>query len=89
MKWRLQATGLFYDAGEGGVVFYDPASGDTHLLSDFSAHLLQQLTTTPTDLAEVTDRVRPALAADIDDPAGLVRGVLDELVDLHILKVAG
>lgn len=83
MKWRVQSTGRVYDPGEGQVVYFDPRSGDTHLLSDVAAHLLHLLEQGPrclTDLAASFD----ADAADDIDTA--LREVLAELESLDILE---
>lgn len=85
MKWRAQSTGRFYDPGEGQVVYYDPRSGDTHLLSAVAAHLLQLIQQQPRSLGE--------LAASFDegsrgDTEAALRAVLDELVSLDVLEPA-
>ncbi len=84
MKWRLQSTGRIYDAGEGQVVYFHTASGDTHLLGEFAAHLLELFGEGPRDLAQLLDEV--AVTGDgTTPPEDTVRSVVDELVGLDIL----
>ncbi len=83
MTWRAQTTGRFYDPGEGQVVYFDLASGDTHLLSDVAAHLIQLLQPKPLtleDLATNFDEGTP------EETAHALRSVLEELVALNILE---
>ena len=88
MKWHAGAVGQFYDRGENTVVYFDPASGDTHLISDFAAYLVRSLATTcrSLDIAEIIE-----LASGDIEPEDLVElrnaipGILNELVDLDIV----
>ena len=41
MKWHVVSPGLFYDCNESMVIYFDAASGDTHLITDFSAYLIK------------------------------------------------
>lgn len=89
MKWRLESKGLFYDANEGSVVYYDPDSGDTHLLSEFAACVLRQFDSNAVDTQELLRALQPELPdhteADLQDAT---TAVLDELVAMQILKTA-
>ncbi len=87
MTWRVESPGQVYDAGEGSVVYFDPRSGDTHLLSDFAAYLLEQLGDGPLDTGELVARVAPDVEGG--DPAEVqasVTAALEDLVSLDILK---
>jgi len=45
-----------YDRHEGMVVFFHPATGNTHLLTDSAAALLRLLASKPLSEAELIDR---------------------------------
>ena len=83
MIWRAQTTGRFYDPGEGQVVYFDLDSGDTHLLSDVAAHLLEMLQDRPLTLEELAANFDEGTA---EETAGALRAVLEELVALDILE---
>lgn len=87
MKWRIHSTGRFYDANESTVVYFDSHSGDTHLLSDFAAFIMQQFGSNSLTSEELIAQISPT----IDSPSGtelilLVEGILAELASLDILK---
>lgn len=87
MLWQIESMGRFYDANEGSVVYFDPNTGDTHLLSDFAAFVIQQFTDQPLDSAELTKRLAPHV--DLDEASELpqqIDGILAELHDLHIVQ---
>jgi PqqD family protein of HPr-rel-A system len=89
MKWQFHSVGRFYDANESTVVYFDSRSGDTHLLSDFAAFILQQFD----DTALTTEGILQKLSLAIESPGEqdleqMVVGVLEELVSLDILKRA-
>lgn len=86
MTWRAASPGQFYDAGETTVVYFDSASGDTHLLSDFAAHLLGLIAREPMDFDQLVNRVE----SEVDEPApgalaASVENVLRELVALDVV----
>ncbi|NND68291.1 MAG: HPr-rel-A system PqqD family peptide chaperone [Halioglobus sp.] len=81
MKWRAQSTGRVYDPGEGQVVFFDSRSGDTHLLSDVAAHLLQLLDQEPRELAEL------AASFEEDAPGDNEAALLEVLAELEALDI--
>ncbi len=43
MKWRACSQGQTYDSGDGLVVYFDPASGRTHLINEVADWLLAEL----------------------------------------------
>lgn len=87
MKWQHDSVGRFYDAGESTVVYFDLYSGDTHLLSDFAAHIMQQFGDEPLTIEELVHKVSPSFeSGDILDLKETVSGVLEELIALDILK---
>ena len=87
MLWRIESMGRFYDANEGSVVYYDPSSGDTHLLNDFAAFVVQQFSTQPLALDELVAGLSDHVEAeDIPALAQTVSSVLEELTALDILQ---
>jgi PqqD family protein of HPr-rel-A system len=89
MKWQRNTVGQFYDPHESTVVYFDTLCGDTHLLSDFAAYLLQQFGSQPVTTEELVHKVSPSIdAGDISELRETVSGVLEELVALDILKRA-
>lgn len=87
MTWLNSCTGRFYDSNEGTVVYFDSHSGDTHLLSDFAACVMQQFDNQPLTTEELVSKMSPTIEpGDIPDLTEAVAGVLEELVALDILK---
>lgn len=87
MKWQNNTFGRFYDPNECTVVYFDAHSGDTHLLSEFAAFLLQQLDVQPLTTEELVHKVTPSIeAGGNSDLEETVSGVLEELAALDILK---
>jgi PqqD family protein of HPr-rel-A system len=87
MKWRKDSRGRVYDANEGTVVYFDSHSGDTHLLSDFAAYIMQQFDDQPLTTGDLVNKISPTIdSGDIPDLTEAVSGVLEELVALDILK---
>jgi PqqD family protein of HPr-rel-A system len=87
MKWRSNSIGRFYDSDEGTVVYFDPHSGDTHLLSEFAAHIMRQLGDQLLTIDELVTQILPSIDfEDLRDLEAAVPNVLAELVDLDILK---
>jgi PqqD family protein of HPr-rel-A system len=87
MKWRMQSEGRYYDANEGTVVYFDSHSGDTHLITDFAAFLIQQFSQQPLGIDELIDQISANIdASDSTESKNDVLTVLDELVSLDILK---
>lgn len=87
MSWYVHSTGQIFDANEGPVVFFHPESGDTHLLGEFAACVLQQLAAGPMTTGELVEHLAPLMEADsrdaLSDSVGIV---LEELVALDILS---
>jgi hypothetical protein len=87
MIWRIVSHGRFYDAGESTVVYFDLASGDTHLISDFAAYLIQQLTAQPLGIEALVNQISPDINPDdLPEVTQATPGVLEELVALDILE---
>ena len=87
MKWRKNSSGSFYDANESSVVYFDPHSGDTHLLSDFAAYVVQQFGEQPRTTEQLLNQILPTVEqGDIPHLTDALPSVLEELVTLDILK---
>ena len=87
MKWRVVSRGRVFDPGEDAVVYFDVPSGDTHLLSDFAAYVLDQFDDRPLTCRELVEKVSITIEpGHIPDLEGAVTGVLEELVALDLLK---
>lgn len=86
-KWRIESPGRFYDAGENAVVYFDPGSGDTHLLSDFAAYLLEQFRNEALSIAQLAAAAESKVESiDTLDLETAITDVLEELVALEILQ---
>jgi PqqD family protein of HPr-rel-A system len=87
MQWRIDAMGKFYDAHEDSVVYFDSHSGDTHLISNFAAHVMRQLGHERLTTEELVNKIAPTMVSgDIRELTEAVSGVLEELLTLDILK---
>jgi hypothetical protein len=88
MKWHIDSIGNFYDCGENTVIYFDPASGDTHLISDFAACLMRHIGEANRSLETgeiiqlVTDDIEPE---DLLELSNAIPGILNELTDLDII----
>ena len=79
--------GQFYDPGEDMVVYFDPASGDTHLISHFAAYLIQQFTGQPMGIEALIKQISPDIdPVDLLEMTEATPDVLAELVTLDVLK---
>lgn len=56
MKWRACSQGQTFDSGEGLVVFFDPASGSTHLIDYVADWLLEELAANPLSTEKLLSR---------------------------------
>ena len=87
MKWQLHPLGQFYDCKESTVVYFDPASGDTHLIRDFAAYLIQKMAeeNRPLEPEEIIELI----TADIEteDSAELIQAIPDILSELAALDI--
>lgn len=89
MLWQIESMGQFYDANEGSVVYFDPNTGDTHLLSDFAAFVVQQFADTPLSTERLITQLAPHIEPEENlDVPHLVGDVLEELLFLEILQRA-
>ena len=87
MKWRKDYSGQFYDANESSVVYFDAHSGDTHLLSDFAAYVVQQFGDQSLTTEQLINQILPTIeSGDTAQLTDTLPGVLEELVTLDIIK---
>jgi PqqD family protein of HPr-rel-A system len=86
MLWHVDPLGEFYTCNESTVVYFDHASGDTHLLGEFAAHMVRKLAEQPMTIDQLLSKIE----ADVD-PAGRnelkknVPDLLDELLELGVV----
>ena len=89
MRWSVETRGEFFDCNESTVVYFDPASGITHLLSAFAAHLVLLLADNPMDtqllIETASAQVESQGASNLDRS---VPEILDELAALDIISQA-
>jgi len=85
MLLSVAPLGEFYNCNEDTTVYFDPASGDTHLLSNFAAYLLRQLAVQPMDIEQLITRIAPDI--DPQDIPELSRHVPDVIAELAALDV--
>lgn len=87
MKWRYDSVGRFYDSNESTVVYFDSDSGDTHLLSNFAAYVMQHIGDQPMTTEELVNQIVSNFESEeLSDLKDAIPGVLEELVALDILK---
>jgi PqqD family protein of HPr-rel-A system len=87
MKWQIQSAGQTYDRGDESIIYYDPMSGGTHLISEFAGYLIQKIAGSPLS----TEQVIELLSSDIDAEAltelqTAVPDILNQLAELDIIQ---
>lgn len=87
MKWRACSFGKFYDRGEGAVVYFDSASGNTVLITNFAAEILRTLTRSSLS----TDAIFDLHGGDLEDGTEAerkeaVKSILDDLAAGHLIE---
>lgn len=88
VAWRACSQGKFYDRKEGAVVYYDSASGNTVLITDFAADVLRSITQSPMSL-EALLNLHPGTTAGGIEEADLhaaTQRVLDDLAANHLIE---
>ena len=87
MQWRLTSSGMAYDRDEGAVVYYHPASGDTHLLSSAAFSLIQSLAAGPLSEAALQARLADHIGhLEPRDGEQMVDDILHELHLIHVVE---
>ena len=85
MKWRIGSSGQLYDPGEDFVVYYDPASGDTHLLSAVAGAVLRLIDHQPLEATQLVAELWPDAESDVLPL--LCRDITSLLEELQALEV--
>ena len=86
MRWHVNRLGDFYNCDETTVVYFDRASGDTHLLGEFAAYLLESLTAQPMDTPQLIAHLSQGTdAVDLAELERTVPEMLDELLALDVI----
>lgn len=87
MLWHSCSKGFFYDRNEGLAVFFDSASGNTHLIDDFALKILKILSASPCSpeaiKKECTDQMTDLAIYEQDQ---LIDDVLHELHSLDLIE---
>ena len=87
MKWRACSQGITYDADDGFVVYFDPASGKTHLINEIAAWLLAELTASPLSIEQLQDYVvQQVESVSGPEAAKLVESLLQELQSFDLIE---
>lgn len=84
--WHIASAGRFYDANEDTVIYYDPNSGDTHLLTDLAAFVVEKIKSGANSQTALLEHLAPHLDGEQIDPQLLLDGVLQELQHLDIAR---
>jgi len=86
MRWHVDSLGDFYNCNEATVAYFDRASGDTHLLGEFAAYLLQSLAAQPMDTPQLIAHLsQDTDAVDLAELERTVPEMLDELMALDVI----
>lgn len=87
MLWHSCSEGFFYDRNEGLAVFFDSASGNTHLVDDFALKILKILSVSPLSpeaiKKECTDQMVGMASHEQDQ---LIEDVLHELHSIDLIE---
>lgn len=91
MKWRSGSSGHTYDCGEDVVVYFDSASGDTHLISEFAAFIMRKISDagSPLDVQGIIELITDDIEEqDLPELSLAIPEILTELVALDIVTPA-
>lgn len=87
MSYSVEVPGRFYDCGEESIVYFDVQTGDTHLVSDFAAHIIHLLTGRAMGFEMLLENLSAEVEADgFADMAAVLPDILAELVALDIVE---
>ena len=89
MKWRACSPGKTYDTGNSHVVYFDPDSGSTYMISEVAAWLLSELVTSPHTTEELINRFM-SQAEEISDAEAktLVEAQIRELQSYDLIEAS-
>ena len=90
MKWQICSLGQFYNCNEETVVYFDSASGDTHLINEFAAYLIQLIgnLNRPVCSEELIELITVDIEpADLPELTQAIPDILSELAALDIVAL--
>lgn len=87
MLWHACSEGLVFDRDEGVAVFFDPASGNTHLIDDFALKILRILSVSPLSSEAIKKECTDQMT-DLDDneQGQFIDDMLHELHSLDLIE---
>lgn len=89
MAWRLTSPGREYNRDEGLAIYFHPASGNTHLISDLAASVLRVMAAGPLSNEDLVACHAEALGElDITERVRLIDDVLRELTIINLVEPA-
>ena len=87
MNWRITSPGHTYQCDESTVVYFDPMSGNTHLLSEFAGYVIQEIGRQSLTFHQIVEQVKRAVDHEsIPDINAVVQRVLGELASLDLIE---
>ena len=88
MKWRVCSKGQTYDSGNCSVVYFDHASGRTHLINEVADWLLAELTTNPLTTEELLNRfMSHSKGITVSEAEELVKAQIRALQSFDLIEV--
>lgn len=86
MIYSVEVPGRFYDCRESSIVYFDLQTGDTHLVNNFTAHVIRVLADHPMDFNRLIENLASDVEAeDRSSMAEVLPGILDELISLNMI----
>lgn len=86
MHWHIESPGQFYRDDTDSAVYFNPASGDTHLLGQLAVYVLDQLREQPLELEGLAEK----LSHETDMPKAELRrnlqAIIEDLATLDIVQ---
>ena len=68
-------------------MYFDTRTGDTHLVSDFAAHIIRMLSDRAMDMDTLRKNLLPNVDADdVGDLNSALPNILDELLSLEVVE---
>lgn len=87
MMWRTSSRGMTYETGDGFVVYFDTASGTTHLINELAAWLLAELATCPLSTEQLQERVFEQMErVSVPEVKNLVATLIAELQSADLIE---
>jgi hypothetical protein len=87
MKWRACSQGITYDADDGFVVYFDPDSGRTHLISEVAIWLMAELGTRPLTTEQLESRIVSQVeSVTVQETEELAAALIKELQSFDLIE---